>query len=429
MMLYAVGVNHRTAPVELREHLHLAPHEIEEALARFGDGFLREAAIVSTCNRTELYALTDDEAVSGEQLIAALRALRPSARLEDAHFFRLFTCGAVRHLYRVASAIDSQVLGDMQILGQVKDSFELASGAGTAGNVLSHMFMGALRTGKRVRSETSLGIGAVSISFAAVELAKRIFTDFHTKKALLIGTGETGELAARHLLSKGLEDLTLTNRTHARAVSLASELHARVVPYESFPDVLHEADIVVSATASPDIVVTREMVARAMKHRQNRTMLLIDIALPRDIDPAIDTLPGVFLKDLDSLQNIVDQNIEKRRAEIPRAEIIVTEEVVNFFLWFNALEATPTIQQLREKFESIRAAEIERFRNKLGGVELETVDMLTKRIINKLLHPTMVSLKEPVSDSTILATRLQVLRELFDLDAEERRQHPEQTHS
>ena len=423
MMLYAVGVNHRTAPVELREQLHLSPEEIARALDLLRAQGLREAAIVSTCNRTELYAIPENEDIGGQHLVDAMKQLRPSARLEDKHFFRLFTCGAVRHLYRVSSAIDSLILGDMQILGQVKDAYEVAVDAGAAGNVLNHLYMGAFRTGKRVRTETSIGIGAVSISFAAVELAKRIFSDLHRKKVLLIGAGETGELAARHLISKGVEDITISNRTHEKAVALAGQLHARVVPFESFHEMLHEVDIVISATAAPDTVVKHDMVQRAMRHRQNRTMLLIDIAVPRDIDPSIDSLPGVFLKDVDSLQSIVDQNIEKRRAEIPRAEIIITEEVVNFFLWFNSLEATPTIQQLREKFELIRALELEKFKNKIGESDFEHVDLLTKRIINKLLHPTMVSLKEPVADSGILSTRLQVLRELFDLDAADRADH------
>jgi glutamyl-tRNA reductase len=336
--------------------------------------------------------------------------------IDDRHFFRSFTCGAVSHLYKVASAIDSQILGDMQILGQVKSAYDLAVTSGSVGNVLSHMFMGAFHTGKRVRTETSVGIGAVSISFAAVELARKIFADLHRKKVLLIGAGETGALAARHLISKGVGDITITNRTHARAVELANELHAKVAVFDDFPRVMADVDIVITATAAPDTVVKHDMVREAIRHRRNRTLLIIDIALPRDVDPSVDELPNVFLKDIDALQGIVDQNLEKRRMEIPRAETIVTEEVVNFFIWFNALEATPTIQQLREKFEQVRVAELDKFRAKIGSADLEIVDMLTKRIVNKLLHPTMVSLKEPVDDSAVLAARLQVLREVFDLD-------------
>jgi len=278
------------------------------------------------------------------------------------------------------------------------------------------MYMSAFHTGKRVRYETTIGIGAVSVSFAAVELAKKVFSDLHRKKVLLIGTGETGTLAARHLIDKGVGDITLTNRTHEKAVALADELHAHVVPFEEFARVLHDVDIVISATSAEETVLKYDMVKTAMKHRQSRTLLIIDIAIPRDVDPAIDLLPGVFLKDIDSLQSIVDQNMEKRRSEIPKAEMIITEEVVNFFLWYNALEATPTIQQLREKFEDIRMQEIERFRNKISEADLATVEMLTKRIVNKLLHPTMVSLKEPVNDNSVLSTRLQVLRDVFDLD-------------
>ncbi len=416
MILYAVGVHHKTAPVEIREQLHLSEDEIRSFLASLKTSLAREAAIVSTCNRTELYALPAHDDITGEHFIAALRALRPGVHIDDRHFFRSFTCGAVSHLYKVASAIDSQILGDMQILGQVKDAYDIAVTTGTVGNVLSHMFMGAFHTGKRVRTETSVGIGAVSISFAAVELARKIFADLHRKKVLLIGAGETGALAARHLISKGVGDITITNRTHARAVELANELHAKVAAFDDFPRVMADVDIVISATAAPDTVVKHDMVREAIRHRRNRTLLIIDIALPRDVDPTVDELPNVFLKDIDALQGIVDQNLEKRRLEIPRAETIVTEEVVNFFIWFNALEATPTIQQLREKFEQVRAAELDKFRAKIGSADLEVVDMLTKRIVNKLLHPTMVSLKEPVDDSAVLAARLQVLREVFDLD-------------
>ncbi len=416
MILYAAGVNHRTAPVELRERLHLSPDEIAGALMELKSEMFSEACMLSTCNRTELYAIPAKADAGGDDLISALRLLRPDARLDERHFFRLFSCGAVRHLFRVAAALDSQVLGDMQILGQVKGAFEIASAAGAMGNIMRHLSNSALRTGKRVRAETEIGIGAVSISFAAVELTRRIFADLGRKQALLIGAGETGALAARHLRDKGVGGLTLTNRTHARALELAGELNARVVPFEVFADALQDVDIVISATASPTVVVEYEMVRRAMKHRQNRPLLLIDIALPRDIDRRASELSGVFLHDLDTLQNIVDQNVEKRKQEIPRAEVIVTEEVVNFFLWFNTLEATPTIQQLRGKFEAIRAAELEKFRNRIGAADLDNVDLLTRRIINKLLHPTMVGIKQSAEDASALSARLQVLRQLFDLD-------------
>ena len=346
----------------------------------------------------------------------ALQDLRKGIEIGEEKFFRLFTCGAVNHLYSVSSAIDSQILGDMQILGQIKEAYEVAQEAGSVGNVFNHLFMGAFHTGKRVRNETAIGIGAVSISFAAVELARKIFSDLHKKRVLLIGTGETGILAARHLMDKGVTDMTLTNRTYENAVAAADELNAKAVPFESLEEAISNADIVVSATAAPHTVVTKEMVKKAMKARQNRTLLMIDIALPRDIDPEVGSISNVFLKDIDSLQNIIDRNYENRAQEIPKAKMIVTEEVVNFFMWYNTLAATPTIQQLRGKFENIRQQELEKFRNKIQSTDFETIEILTHRIMNKFLHPTMVGLKEPVYDDREMETRIQVLKDLFDLD-------------
>ncbi|MFA6232637.1 MAG: glutamyl-tRNA reductase [Bacteroidota bacterium] len=415
-MIYAVGVNHHTAPVTIRECLHLTDDEIA-AFLRANTGVLfKEAGIVSTCNRTELYAVTMDDDTDGDRLIAELRKLRPEEQLRDEHFFRLFSCGAVTHMFKVASAVDSQILGDMQILSQVKQSYELANAGGAVGNVMSHMFMGALHAGKRVRSETAVGIGAVSVSFAAVELARKIFSDLHKKHVLIVGSGETSALAARHLVAKGVERISITNRTYENALPLAEELHAQVIRFESFADVLGEFDMIVAATAATEPVITHEMVKQAMRKRQNRPLLILDLAVPRDVDPKVNELGNVFLKDLDAIQNVIDQNLEQRRQEIPKADAIVTEEVVNFFLWYNTLDAAPTIAQLREKFEQVRATEVERFRNKIDEASFENVEMLTRRIINKLLHPTITGMKRPAHDSSALNNRIQLVRDLFDLE-------------
>ncbi len=415
MLIYAAGVNHRTAPVEVRERLHLSSEEIADFLASYGKQHFRETAILSTCNRTELYALSDEHHIDGNFLIDVLRELRPNQSLKDEHFFQFFTCGAVSHLYKVAASIDSQVLGDVQILGQVKDAFELASKTGSIGNVFHHMFTGALHAGKRILTETTLGIGAVSISFAAVELARKIFSDLPRKRALIIGAGETSVLDDRHLVSKGIDHINITNRKRENALPFAEEFKARMLPFDEFRSSIADFDIIVSATASPDTVLRHADIASAMKKRQSRPLLILDLAVPRDVDPAVNDIANVFLKDLDSIQGIVDKNLETRQKEIPKVETIVTEEVVSFFLWYNALGATPTIQQLREKFEGIRQAEFDLFRNKIDDNAHEAVEMLTKRIVNKLLHPTLVSMKKPAEDSSELDNRIQLVRDLFDL--------------
>jgi len=419
MLIYAAGVHHHSAPVEIREELHLSPVEIRDFLEVLQKNLMKESAIVSTCNRTEIYGVPKNEDFNASILITELKKLRPGIRAKDEHFFRLFTCGAVNHLYAVSSAIDSQILGDKQILGQVKEAFDIAVQTGSAGSVMHHLFSGAFHTGKRVRNETSIGIGAVSISFAAVELAKKVFADLHKKRVLLIGTGETGTLAAQHLISKGVFDITLTNRTHERAVALAEQLHAKVAPFDSFKQTIPHVDIIISATAAPATILSRDDIQHAMKTRGNKPLLIVDIALPRDIDPEAGAIPNVFLKDIDSLQNIVDQNLESRRQEIPKAKLIISEEVVNFFLWYNSLAAKPAIQQLRDKFEQIRLLELNKFRSKFQDSEFETVELLTYRIMNKLLHPAMVSLKEPVDDDRIMENRIQTLKDLFDLKDDE----------
>ena len=415
MLIFAAGVNHRTAPVDVRECLHLAPEEIVRFLETEGKRYFREAAIVSTCNRTELYAIPQDPHMDASLLTGMLRNLRPDQEFLPEHFFQLFTCGAVSHLYKVAAAVDSQVLGDVQILGQVKEAFDLAVQAGTTGSVFHHLFTGGLHAGKRVRHETSIGLGAVSISFAAVELATKIFADLHRKSVLIVGTGESSALAARHLLAKGVERIWVTNRTFENALPLAKEIKAEVIPFDEFPSRIAEFDIIVSATSATEPVITYDMVKPAMKKRQSRPLLILDIAVPRDVDARVNDIPNVFLKDLDSIQGIVDRNLEARRNEVPRAEAIVTEEVVNFFLWYNSLEATPTIQDLRQKFEDIRTAEMEKFRNKIDGESFEAVEILTKRIVNKLLHPTMVGMRKPAQNSDELSSRIQLVRDLFDL--------------
>lgn len=424
MNIYAVGVNHQTAPIEIRDRLFLTPEETLRALREVKRELLREAVIISTCNRTELYGVPYNDGIDGVALQHFLLGVKPEAGVEARHVFRLFTCSAANHMLKVAGGVDSLVVGDVQILGQVKEAYELSVQAGSSGTVMHHLLHTALHTGKRIRSETTLGIGAISISYAAVELAKKIFDDLHRKNVLLIGLGETGTLTARHLLDKGVEHLLFANRTRERAEERAGEFGARVVDYEAVPSALHEADIVIAATSADRYIVDPPMIRQAMKRRHNNPLLVIDIGTPRNIDPRVNDIANVFLKDIDSLQSIVDQNLERRREEIPKAQMIIAEELTSFFIWFNALEATPTIMQLREKFELIRTAELARYRNRIDDGSIDIVELLTKRIINKLLHPTMVSLRAPAGNGTYLETKVRLLRELFALDEEGEKEEP-----
>ncbi len=419
MTIYAVGINHHTAPVEIRERFALSDDEISTALRTLHDGILKEAFILSTCNRTELYGVPhDDVETDGYVLQDFLRNLKPEIKVEDKYFFKYFTCGAASHLFNVAASIDSQVLGDVQILKQIKDAYELSLKEGASDTILNTLLHYALRVGKRVRAETSLGIGAISISYAAVQLAGRIFDNIHQKRVFLIGMGETGLLTARHFADRGVRKFIFANRTRKRAEEIAPKFEAEVVDFSVFPDALREADVVVTATSSPDILITRSMIKSCMKGRYNRPLLVLDISVPRNVDPAAGSVGNVFLNDIDALQGIVDHNISKRREELPKAGAIVTEELMRFFVWYNSLEATPTIQKIREKFERVRQNELERFRHRIDEKSFEAVELLTHRILQKILHPTMRSLRTQTHDVTSLNMTVQVLREVFDLNDE-----------
>lgn len=415
--LFAVGVNHHTATIDLREEFHLSQEEILRELAQLRQRHLKEGFLISTCHRTELFGIPATEEISTQSLREYFLHLRPHLRVRNEHVFEMKPPEAIHHLFEIVAGIDSLVLGDVQILAQVKDAFELAMKAGSVGNVTHHLLESALHVGKRVRNETTLGIGAISISYAAVELARKIFDDLQKKKVLLIGLGETGTLTARHLLDRGVEKMFFTNRTRARAEEIAKTFHATVIEFADFPAAIAEMDIIISATSAEHHILTTEMVKQAMKKRLNRPLLIVDIAAPRDVDPNVNKLSNVFLNDIDALQTIVDQNVEKRREEIPKIRKIIDEEFTHFSLWYNSLEATPTILQMRDKFEAVRQSEFQKFRNKFDEHTLETVELLTKRIINKLLHPTMVKLREHASMEDHLEEKVQILRDLFELEA------------
>jgi glutamyl-tRNA reductase len=417
MDLVVVGLSHRTAPLTLRERLAFAGGEAEEVLRRTGTPeAMPERLLLSTCNRTELYALADTTDFGKEQFLGMVRAHRGLDLQEAAGtVYTLAGRDMVTHLFRVASSIDSMIVGEVQILGQVHEAFEIARRAGTAGPLMHRLLDAAFRVGKRVRSETEISIGAVSVSYAGVSLASRIFSDMGQRTALLIGAGETGRLAALHLKEEGIGRIAVANRTHERAVELAAELGGVAVPFDQIEKAMGKAHIVVTATASPEPVIRHEMVKRVIASRGGRTLLFIDIAVPRDVEPSVAKLENVFLYDMDALQGLVKANLERRRREIPKVEAIIGEELDHFYRWYAGLEVTRLIRALRDRFEEVRAREVEKYARKFSDRDREEIDALTRGIVNKLLHDPTVNIKSFPQHGAGMLGRLDTVRRLFGL--------------
>ncbi len=400
MRLVAIGVNHHTAPLEVREAVWLSAETSIAAARGVRRSGMDEAFVLSTCNRTEIYAvLSQDPGMEAmdralhdatEVLLAHARS-REFVRKE--HLFVLHDYHALRHVFRVATGTDSLVVGDMQILGQFKEAAFAAEREGLTGSVLHHIVESALHTAKRVRSETALMEGAVSISYAAVELAGKIFSDLSERRVLLIGAGQTGELAARHFAAKGVTRLAIANRTRSKAEELASALSGVAVDYEQLDDELVKADIALTSVGSDDAILTVERLREVMKRRRQAPLVLVDIGVPRNIEPAASALDFLFLYDIDGLQVVVDQNQVRRESELPKVNLIVREELREFKEWVAAREAKPLIVDLRNHFETIRSQVVEQHRHRLTPEQQELVEMITRRIIHRLLHLPMTELR------------------------------------
>jgi len=425
--LLLVGASHRTAPVELRERLDFSSRGIDLALKQLSDRATPcEAVVLSTCNRAELYVACEDVARAREDLVQFVCDFhRLSTDLVTPHLYSEVDTDAARHLFRVASGLESLVVGEPQILGQVKDAFSVATSEQTAGPLLNKLFHWAFGAGKRVRSETALAEGAVSVSYAAAALAKKIFGDLTGRSVLVVGSGEMGKLAALHLTAQGVARVTIVNRTLAHAGDLAAAVGGEVASWDQLPRVLLESDIVITATGSPTPILDRARVQAAMPSSRARPLFVIDIAVPRDVDPAVGDLEEVFLYNIDDLQAIVHDSLKKRGGEIERAEEIVDEEVAKFAAWQRSRSAIPTLVALRQRFETIRRAELERLEPKLAHLPPDTrarVDDVTRLIVEKLLlHPT-VQLKT-TGDPEIAARDTETLNRLFGLDAGSERRY------
>ncbi len=423
MNIVAVGLNHRTAPVELRERLAVPEARLPEALARLKRWpGIDEGVILSTCNRVELYAVVKDTELGLESLSEYLVTIAADVSPEqvEPYLYRLGGAEAVRHLFRVAASLDSMVIGEPQILGQVKEAFEAALAGKSTGVVLNKVVKKAISVGKRVRTETGIAENAVSVSYAAVALAKKIFQNLAEKTVLLVGAGEMGKLAARHLISAGVRQVLITNRNYDRTLDVAKRFNALPVPFDEFHHEMAGADIVVCATAADSFVIGPEDVQRALRSRRNRPMFLIDISDPRNIDPAVGALDNAYLYNIDDLQGHVDMNIEQRLREALKAEDIVRAEVPSIVMWMKSLEVVPTIVALRHRADEIRRAEIERIMAKLGGLsprQRELVEELAAAITNKLLHSPLIALKAE-ADSPNGSLFAETTQRLFDLEKE-----------
>jgi glutamyl-tRNA reductase len=412
--LVVLGWDFRGANGAVRERVAFTAEEVRDGLRRLlGEGVVFESVIVSTCHRSEIYGLAAGEEC-GDELARFVSEWRGLDRglLEQAGF-RRFGSEAARHLFRVAAGLDSMAIGESEVLGQVRQALSIARETGSSHAVLHRLFESAVRAGKRVRTETEIAVHPLSVASIAVELADKVFGDLGERTLLLLGSGETGTLFARHALEAGLRDLVIANRTREHAEELAARVNARVIPWESVPLEIATADIVVGTTASPQPVVHRAHVEAAMRQRKGRPMFFLDLAMPPDIDPGVKGLYNVFVYDLDGLEDIATENRRRRAREIPRAEEILEEELERFLGWYGNLSVIPTVTDLKRRLEEIRDGELGR----LTAEERERLRPLADSIVAKLLHEPMRRLKSEIDPARKL-DRAEAIRHLFDLDRE-----------
>ncbi len=421
MHIVIVGLSHKTAPVEIREKLAFAPTAMERPLRQMLElSTITEGLIISTCNRVELCAVTKEPDAAIAELrrfLAEYHEVSPEEINEN--LFDYQGEEAIRHLFRVSSSLDSMVLGEPQILGQIKTAYGYAAEFKTAGLILNRFLHKAFSVAKRVRTETAIASNAVSVSFAAVELARKIFDRLDNKGVMIIGAGEMCELAARHFVANGISKVLVTNRTFERAEKLAAEFNGKAVPFDSFVDHLAEVDIIMTSTGAPNFILGKRQMEEVLKRRKNRPMFLIDIAVPRDIDPKVNDISNTYLYDVDDLQGVVQANLKERQKEAGKAEAIVEQEIGQFHLWLGNLEVKPTVIALRRKLDEIRQQELEKtFGNlkDLTGKQRKSIEAMAGAIINKILHKPTAILKNSQNDMSG-EDYVDAIRTLFDLPA------------
>jgi len=417
MNFQLIGVNHNSAPLEVRERLAISETQLPDAIRTLvQQPGVEEGMVLSTCNRVEL--LTSSQ--QGSDLRGFIRVyfgVSPDAL--NSHIYEFKQREAVRHIFRVASSLDSMVVGEPQILGQVKEAYAIARGLGAVHSALDVLLSRAFAVAKRVRTETAIGSSSVSVSSVAVQLAEKIFGSLNNKTVYMVGAGKMAELAARRLMANGVGKILFSNRTHERALQLAEAFGGQAVPFEQLHETADRADIVLTSTGAPEFLFRREHGERFLARRRNQPMFFIDISVPRNVDPEMDRLDGMFVYDIDDLQTVAAGNSAERKKEAERAEKIVEAEVERFALRMTSLAVVPTILSLQEQCETIRQAEIDRIRGKLGAITPEqeaAIDAMTRGIINKLLHTPITTLKSSASEPEA-ATIHEIVRRIFNLNS------------
>ncbi|KAA0549215.1 glutamyl-tRNA reductase [Bacillus sp. BGMRC 2118] len=420
MHIVVVGLNHKTAPVEIRERLTFNAAELPLAMKQLNkQKSILENIIVSTCNRTEIYAVVDQLHTGRYYIKSFLSDWFNIDKNEISPFLTIYeNDAAVEHLYRVSCGLDSMVLGETQILGQVRTSFLEAQEAHATGTVFNHLFKQSITLAKKAHSDTEIGANAVSVSYAAVELAKKIFGQLTNKHVVILGAGKMGELAVQNLHGNGVERVTVVNRTLEKAEQLATKFKGVAQPMEMLESVLTEADIVISSTGSKDYVITESMMSKVEKKRKGRPIFLVDIAVPRDLDPNLSNLESVFLYDIDDLQGIVEANMEERQAEAEKIELMIEEEIVEFNVWLRTLGVVPVISALRQKALTIQEETMQSIERKLPDLtdrEKKVLNKHTKSIINQLLKDPILKAKEMAGEADAEQS-LKLFMKIFDIE-------------
>ena len=414
-LLSVFGVNHKTAPIEVRERIAISRDDLASVTRTLASvPGVAECMIVSTCNRVELITASLDPSIDLAAFLREQFNLAPTAL--EGHVYQHSGKQAVRHLFRVASSLDSMVVGEPQILGQVKEAFSVAREAGTIGGQLEHLMQATFSAAKKVRTETEIGSSSVSIASVAVELARRIFGSLQGRTVFLVGAGKMSELAARHLVQQGAGTVLVTNRTAERARKMAEPFHGRVIPFDQIYDAAAEADIVITSTGAPHPIFRREHGQTLLHKRRNRPMFFIDIAVPRDVDPAVNKLEGLFVYDIDDLQQVAAAHLAERRHEAEDAESLIAHEVERFHERQRAVSAGPAIVALQRQAEDLRLTELHRIQHRLGPLtpdQIQAVDALTRGLVNKFLHAPMQALKQAARDND--AARMEAICETYSL--------------